>query len=302
MSPSNTHEKLDPLSLFRETIELLPEAAVIFDAEDRYLFWNAKYEEFYAESAHSPLVGQLFEDYLRQLLELKQVPAAVGRETDWLAERMARHRQPFSRYEHQIAGSRWIRVEERRLASGGTIGTRVDITELKQREFQLAYLAHHDAMTGLANRVLLQERLEGAIARSSPDAPAAVVGLDLDRFKHVNDHLGHHAGDELLRQVAVRLRGAVRSSDTVARVGGDEFVILIPDLPDPRFADDALGRIQDRVSEPYLVFGNPVAIGASAGLALIPQDGQSCDALLRHCDNAMYSAKVNGRGAQASRE
>ena len=158
------------LELLRETIEFLPEAVAIFDGQDRFVHWNRKYAEFYAWGAHLLVRGRRFEDYLRELLKLKQSPGAEGREEEWLAARMARHRLPFSSHEHEIAGGRWVKVEERRLDSGGTIGIRVDITELKQRELRLAYLAQLDVLTGLANRTLLRERIDEAMALAGTGA------------------------------------------------------------------------------------------------------------------------------------
>ncbi len=284
------------LALLRETIEFLPEAVAIFDSQDRFIHWNRKYAEFYAWGAHLLVRGRSFEDYLRELLELKQSPGADGREEEWLATRMARHRLPFSCHEHEIAGGRWVRVEERRLESGGTIGIRIDITELKQRELRLAYLAQHDELTGLGNRTLLRERIDEATTLARPDRPSSVVCLDLDRFKDVNDALGHPVGDHVLVQVADRLRLQLGPNDTAARLGGDEFAIVFAEVGRPQDAEAAVARIIGVLSEPYQVGHQRIVIGVSAGLALMPLHGRDPETLLQHADIALYRAKANGRG------
>ena len=284
------------LELLRETIEFLPEAVAIFDSRDRFVHWNRKYAEFYAWGSHLLERGRLFEEYLRELLKLKQSPGAEGREEEWLATRMARHRLPFSCHEHEIAGGRWVRVEERRLESGGTIGIRIDITELKRRELRLAYLAQHDVLTGLANRSLLRERIDAAMVLARPERPSAIACLDLDRFKDVNDALGHPVGDDVLVQVADRLRLQLGPDDTVARLGGDEFAILFAEIGKPDDAEAAVARIIAVLSEPYHVGHQRIVIGVSAGLAVMPLHGADPDTLLQHADIALYRAKANGRG------
>jgi diguanylate cyclase (GGDEF)-like protein/PAS domain S-box-containing protein len=171
-----------------------------------------------------------------------------------------------------------------------------DITELHRKDERIRHLAFHDALTGLPNRVLLQQRVEQAFDRARVDAaPFALLLIDLDRFKLVNDMLGHRAGDNLLRQVAERLRQCTQDVDTIARVGGDEFVILQPDIggsEDPeRLATQALRLL----AAPYDISGTQVAVGGSIGVALAPRDGMNFDELFGHSDLALYRAKSEGR-------
>ncbi|HEV7666134.1 MAG TPA: diguanylate cyclase, partial [Chloroflexota bacterium] len=171
-----------------------------------------------------------------------------------------------------------------------------DVTERRRAEAALAYQAMHDALTGLPNRVLLLDRLEQAIVSSRRDGTElGLLLLDLDRFKEVNDTLGHHAGDLLLQQVGTRLRSALRQGDTIARLGGDEFAMILP-------ATDAVGvvtvveNLLRRLQAPFSVEGQPVVVGASIGIAVSPEHGQEPDALMRRADVAMYVAKRSNAG------
>jgi diguanylate cyclase (GGDEF)-like protein len=157
--------------------------------------------------------------------------------------------------------------------------------------------ALHDALTSLANRALLKDRVEHALARLSREGrPIAVLFLDLDRFKAVNDTAGHTAGDQLLRMVGDRLKGCVRAGDTIARLGGDEFAILLEDLQDPRDAAMAARRMLDVLAEPFMLRDRQVTIGASIGISVGTSGRQRYETLVRDADVAMYAAKSAGRG------
>jgi diguanylate cyclase (GGDEF)-like protein/PAS domain S-box-containing protein len=171
-----------------------------------------------------------------------------------------------------------------------------DITERRQAEAALEHQALHDALTTLPNRMLLEDRLDQAIRMAQRDEqPLALFVLDLDRFKDVNDTLGHHAGDQLLQEVARRLRRSLRASDTIARLGGDEFAILLPEA-DIAAASLAAEKLVDVLEVPASLDGQEVSIGASIGLALYPEHAGDADSLLRHADVAMYVAKQTRGG------
>jgi len=178
------------------------------------------------------------------------------------------------------------------------VGVFSDITQLKDAVERLDYLAHHDPLTDLPNRLLLFARLAHCIELSSRERKsAALLMLDLDRFKDVNDSFGHLAGDELLQKVATRLTRRLRGVDTVTRLGGDEFALLLEDLSHPQDAALVATEIIEALSEPWrLSNGAEVRIGVSIGISLFPEHGKSSEALLQHADAALYRAKAEGRG------
>ncbi|MGH6841511.1 MAG: diguanylate cyclase domain-containing protein [Methylocella sp.] len=196
---------------------------------------------------------------------------------------------------------RWIYQEselvlDQRGAAVRWIGTYRDVTELFEAEARIAHMAHHDALTGLPNRMLFCERLEEALSRVRRYAEnLAVLCLDLDQFKHVNDTLGHAAGDRLLAAVAERLRKCVRDCDLAARFGGDEFAVLQLGHAGPHESGILANRIVTLLSEPYDIEGQQIVIGTSAGIALAPADGETAKQLLRNADLALYQAKEDGR-------
>ena len=178
------------------------------------------------------------------------------------------------------------------------LGVSEDIAERKRAEAQIARLAHYDPLTELPNRVLFQRHLSEALARRARKGDQlAVHFIDLDRFKTVNDTLGHPLGDELLRVAAERLRGCVREGDTVARLGGDEFAVVQAGLSDMTGATRLAERIVEAMSAPFDLQGHQVVIGASVGVAAAPSDGEDADELLKKADMALYRAKADGRGA-----
>ncbi|WP_337997420.1 EAL domain-containing protein [Oleispirillum naphthae] len=171
-----------------------------------------------------------------------------------------------------------------------------DISERKAAQARMEFLAHHDALTGLPNRRLLQDRVEQAIALSDRlGRRMAMLFLDLDQFKTINDSLGHPAGDELLRLAAARLRAALRESDTVCRLGGDEFVVVLNHVRDTESVTEAMAHIQEAIALPVTLHGTAISSTASIGVVLYPDDGGDFDTLLKKADTAMYHAKQSGR-------
>ncbi|NEX63568.1 EAL domain-containing protein [Noviherbaspirillum sp. 17J57-3] len=175
-------------------------------------------------------------------------------------------------------------------------GSVVDITERKAYEAKIRFQATHDALTGLPNRNLLRDRLEQALLNARRGKHlAAVAFIDLDQFKFVNDSLGHELGDELLKMIAGRLRSCMRAADTVARQGGDEFVIVLGNHKDCKTVEDTIGRVIEAVSRPWMARDLELRITCSVGIAVYPNDGDNAETLLRHADSAMYKAKELGR-------
>jgi diguanylate cyclase (GGDEF)-like protein/PAS domain S-box-containing protein len=192
---------------------------------------------------------------------------------------------------------RWLRVAEQPMKGGGWVSTLEDITRWREVQEQIAYMAHHDALTGLPNRALFREQLARELARTSRNEEIAVHCIDLDIFKDINDALGPPVGDQLLKEVAGRFRAALRAIDTVARIGGDEFAIIQigPEIRTPD-ASSLACRINELASEPYAIAGHQIFIGTSIGISVAPDDAADPDLLLKNAEIALHLAKEGGRG------
>jgi diguanylate cyclase (GGDEF)-like protein/PAS domain S-box-containing protein len=206
------------------------------------------------------------------------------------------------RIRHKNGSQRWVNEVKRDVmgGNGGSLGVRIslrDITDRKKMELQLRHLALHDPLTGLANRTLCLDRIRQAVERSRRRKPHSfsIIFLDLDRFKVLNDSLGHAFGDQVLIAVSELLRGSIRSLDTVSRFGGDEFVILLEELSSPREAIQAVQRIREVLRQPFSLEGHEVQLTASMGLTLGMQGAESPEDLLRNANVAMHQAKKAGR-------
>jgi len=395
----------------REAIDILPQGIVFLDSEGRYILWNKKYAEIYNKSADLFEEGAMLRDTLKVGVARGDYPDAVGREDEWIAERLEKLYHPGHRHEQTLSDGRCILIEERLTGDGGVIGLRVDITELKQREAsfrllfdgnpvpmilcsqdteriisvndaaiahygysredfeklkvsdiqafdqaapwageqtteeraartwkhvkadgalidvaiysrllvfegqpamllalmditerkraeaRLAFMAQHDGLTGLPNRILLRQRLDELLAhtRRSGDK-VAVLFLDLDNFKGINDTLGHAVGDKLLKGVTKRLRSSLREEDAVARLGSDEFAIVQAGVNRPEDVALLARRLIDAISEPYLFDGHTIISGACIGIAIAPGDGDDAEKLLKNADMALSRAKSDGHG------
>ncbi len=228
-------------------------------------------------------------------------PAAWGAHRQTLQEH-----QPFFNLEYRVRGDDgrwyWYSISGEPLFDGGGAfkgyrGVGKEISERKQAEERISYMAHHDALTGLPNRALLQDRLNQAIAQAQRlGKEVAVMFIDLDYFKHINDSLGHQVGDHLLQLVAERLQLCLRKGDSLARLGGDEFVLILPAVNDDHAAAAVAQKILDELKNALHVDGHELHVGGSIGISLYPADGKDADALMRAADTAMYHAKNKGRG------
>ncbi len=394
----------------RDIIDMLPQAVCVFDAQDRYVLWNRKYAETYPEIADLLEPGVAFADILRASISSGDMRESVEDSEKWLAQRLAKHALMGSQEEQQLRDGCWLRHDDRRLADGGAIGMRIDITELKrkeasfrmlfednpvpmlifepqtlriravnaaaialygfsreeflsksapdlhldneavtaqttfgavehsyngrmvwchktaagqdlhvlifirsviheqghglltvvadvtdrvQAEAQVHHLAHHDALTGLANRFSFQKELERSVSHRAPGRDVVLYCLDLDEFKPINDTFGHGGGDQVLRLVAARLRESVREGDFVARLGGDEFAILTEAGSTDR--NVVASRLIDAFRAPFEIGDQSVRVGISLGFAVAPRDAKTADSLLVAADTALYAAKRAGR-------
>ncbi|MCW5694829.1 MAG: EAL domain-containing protein [Pseudolabrys sp.] len=193
---------------------------------------------------------------------------------------------------------RIVRAITHPVSSGGWVVTLDDITDRQRAQAEIAHMARHDGLTGLPNRTLFNERLAAALLRVSRGDRVGVFLIDLDRFKPINDTMGHSAGDALLKEVAARLSCCLRESDTVARLGGDEFAIIQAGNGLTAADTTTLAeRLIEAVTAPFAISGQDVGIGASIGISFAPEDGNEAETLLRKADIAMYRAKADGRGA-----
>ncbi|MCK1415493.1 EAL domain-containing protein [Bradyrhizobium sp. CW4] len=383
-----------------EALEVVPEGLAVFDKDDRLVLWNSQYAEFYAASHEALAAGAPFESILRAGLARQQYPEAIGREDEWLTERLAHHALPRYSHEQHLPGDRWIRVEERRTADGGSIGVRIDITDLKRREasfrllfeenplpmwvvdtatrqllavnaamcrhygyrredlllmseqqlecgasddlvdFELhrtaggdliqvaiesrplqyegrlahvcvafditernraqeriSYLASHDVLTELPNRTALNQHLSAALERAEVTGSGfAVLCIDLDHFKEINDLFGHAVGDAVLREASRRLQEAAQGC-YVARVGGDEFIGITEEEPMSGSAELLATKMRAAFEDPIVVDGHGLKLDLCVGAALFPRDADNVVSLLANADAALYRAKHEGRGA-----
>jgi diguanylate cyclase (GGDEF)-like protein len=266
----------------------------MFDREQRLVVVNKQYAAMYNLTLDQLKPGTLARAILDARVAAGASPAARNYAADRLIDMSVGH--DYSIIDH-LRDGRVIAINHQRMDDGGWVAVHQDITAQKRVEAELAHMARYDALTGLANRALFLEKVNAALARmASHGQPFSVLMLDLDRFKAVNDSLGHAIGDALLKAVGERLRRMVRDLDVVARLGGDEFaVIQIADTNQRDQVTVLANRILAALTEPYDIDGRKIVIGTSIGISMAPKDADNADALVRHADLALYRAKSEGR-------
>jgi len=285
---------------FEAAMRYLPVGLSMFDSAQRLTMCNTAYRAIYqlAESLTRP--GTSFTEIMLNHAKEAGSPAEPKPPhelRDWMAGYFAKLAcgKQFTDMQ-QLEDGRSIFVRIGPIPGGGWVDIQEDITERRQTEAKVAHMAHHDALTDLPNRLLLCERLQQVLDSERRGEHAAILCLDLDRFKAVNDTLGHPVGDALLKLVSGRLLDCVRELDTVARVSGDEFVVLLASEEPAKAAAALASRIIEALSAPFDVNGQQVVIGTSIGIAVSPHDGTEPEALLKHADLALYRSKNEGRG------
>ena len=275
----------------------ITQGLVMFDREARIVVTNERYIEMYGLSRDIVKPGCT----LQTLIQHRKDVGLFKGDPDQYCRQILRTIAAGKTAGHLIetTDGRTVYAVEQPLADGGWVVTHDDITERKRAEEQMAFMARHDALTGLANRTLLREKMEEALARLRRRGEMfTLFVLDLDLFKSVNDSLGHPIGDLLLAAVGRRLRASIRETDTVARLGGDEFALLQTVDGNQRAAAIALAdRLLEAVNVPYEIEGNQIMIGTSIGIVLAPDDGMEVEQLLKNADLALYRAKAEGRNA-----
>lgn len=275
--------KLPPLA---EVLDLMPDAFCVVDAEGRLLYVNASFERILGYAPAEVLGRRIFE-----LVHPEDREATLRQAGQVMAGELQRHFR--NRYIHRDGHSVDIQWSARWLPEYGVrIGVAHEVTELRRNERELEHRATHDLLTGLPNRHRLHVELQYAIANAAETGSGlAVLYLDLDGFKAVNDRAGHATGDRVLREVGQRLQQGLRQGDLVARVGGDEFVALLPGCRDSRAARTIADDLRARLGLPCTLPDGPFRPDASIGIACYPRDGTDAEALLAHADRAMYISK-----------
>ena len=279
----------DPHALYAVVIEQLPQGLSMFDSGDLLLVWNRRWRDIWQLPDRLCQVGVSF----AEIIDASHGAVLICDEVAVSPDPSQMHRR---RRQWRLDDQRIIEVTVTRLASGACVALHEDVTEQHQVRQREAYLARHDGLTGLHNRAYLAEQLATQLPRTARGDELALILLDLDRFKNVNDTLGHALGDALLCQVAQRLRAHVRDGDTVARLGGDEFAVLQNGSGQPGAATVLAQRLIEVLSQPFDLDGHQAHIGCSVGIALAPFDGDTADTLLKYADLALYRAKGAGRG------
>ena len=277
----------------RSIIETTSDAYLAADESGMIVEWNSAAERTFGFSREAA-VGRRLVDVIAADQSRSLVEQALRSGDEGAVELVARHREAgdfpaeLTVWNVDVNGARTVNIFVR------------DITERRLREEQVTFMAYHDKLTGLPNRAMFEQHLELVLVRARHDGNAAgLLYLDVDRFKTVNDSLGHEAGDDLLREVAVRLRRAARSGDLVVRLGGDEFVLVLGDLPAATAATIAAAvaeRVQGAFAQPFALSGVEFATTVSIGVALFPADAGDAKSLVTAADVGMYASKRAGRG------
>ena len=288
------HELRTQNERFDAALNNMSHGLCMVDGSERIIVYNARFAELFCINKGMHF-GVTLGSLADQALTNGCKGAAALRLIVGEQQELMRKRQQFA-FIHEHEDGQTFAVSHQPLSDGGWVATYEDITERRRAESRIAYMAHHDALTDLANRVLFRQQMEHALEETARERlKMAVLCLDLDRFKDVNDSLGHETGDALLKLVADRLRGCIRQQDVVARLGGDEFAILQLAIDDQQDCAALSARIVEAISMPYDLDGQEIVIGTSIGIAVASEDNLSPDQLLKQADLALYRAKADGR-------
>jgi diguanylate cyclase (GGDEF)-like protein len=264
---------------------------LLFDASERMVICNQRYIAMYGLSANVIKPGCSFRVVVAHR---KETGSFEGNVEDYCS-RVVRDIASRTVMVVNTSDGRSIEITNHPLANGGWVATHEDITERRRTDERIAHLAHYDALTDLPNRALFREQLQCELKRVHRHEQLAVLYIDIDQFKSVNDSLGHQIGDELLKGVAARLKACVRETDVVARLGGDEFAIVQTAVGNAGDVTGLVARMYAAIRAPHDCLGHQITTDASIGIALAPQDGTDLDQLLKNADLAMYDAKADGR-------
>jgi diguanylate cyclase (GGDEF)-like protein len=287
----------DTNARFQASLENMPHGLCMFDREQRLVICNARYGSMYGLAPEMIRPGTTLLDILQARVAVGNSPAdGEGYIRDRLRD-IAPH-EPVQLVS-ELRDGRTIAADYQPMPDGGWVAVHQDITQQRASEAKIAYLAHHDPLTGLLNRTSLLEKIDEYLAHAyRQDAPFALLLLDLDRFKQVNDSYGHPAGDALLQQVGARLKAELRQTDVIARLGGDEFAIIQPAESEPHVAAGGLAqRLVDVFARPFTLDRSEVSVGTSIGIAISDEHITSAGRLMKMADLALYQTKAQGRNS-----
>ncbi|MES5486405.1 EAL domain-containing protein [Bradyrhizobium sp. INPA03-11B] len=269
----------------------MTQGLLLFDAAQRLVICNKRYIEMYGLSADVIRPGCSFRDVIVH----RHLTGSFHGDVERYVNIVLRDVGIRNTMVITTPDGRSIQVVNEPLADGGWLATHEDVTERRRTEERITHLAHYDALTDLPNRALFHEEIKRELTHVTPDSQLAVLYIDIDEFKGVNDSLGHMVGDELLKSVARTLSGVIGDGDFVARLGGDEFAIVQTGVKSELEVSDLVARIYEVIRSPYQCLGHQVTTDASIGIALAPKDGTDLDQIMKNADLAMYAAKSAGR-------
>jgi diguanylate cyclase (GGDEF)-like protein len=282
--------------LFDAALNNMSQGLLMTDHNQRVIVYNKRFLDLFAVNPDRFGLGLPINDIFARMRDARGIPASMV-ESIYLKQRGFADARQSGTFVTTTENGQSIAVSQRPIADGGWIATYEDVSEQRRAEEHIRFAAHHDALTKLPNRVLFRIRLDEMIGNVKwRDTRLALLYLDLDRFKHVNDTLGHPIGDALLEAAGRRLLSCLRGSDIVARLGGDEFAIAFESADLPTAAEQLGQRIIDALGMPYNLAGHTVIVGASIGIALAGDGEMNADTLLKNADMALYQAKAKGRG------
>jgi diguanylate cyclase (GGDEF)-like protein len=271
----------------------IPQGLVLYDASARIIICNQPYLDMFGLSPEVAKPGCTMQRLIAHRKETGSFDGDVDAFCNAIIQSVS-----LGKATRQIAeapGGRAIEIINRPLKSGGWVATIEDITQRRRAEEKIAHLAHYDGLTELPNRILFRERLEQSLQAIRPDEQLAVLYIDIDEFKSINDALGHPVGDELLKAAAERLRDCLGETDVAARLGGDEFAVIQAAIKELSETTALVDRIHAAIRQPFECMGHLITTDASIGIALAPGDGVDLDQLLKNADLALYGAKGDGR-------
>ncbi|MEH2608150.1 diguanylate cyclase (GGDEF)-like protein [Bradyrhizobium sp. AZCC 1693] len=271
----------------------IPQGLVLYDASARIIICNQPYLDMFGLSPDVAKPGCSMQRLIAHRKETGSFDGDVDAFCNAIIQTVRLGKA--TRQLTEAPGGRAIEIINRPLKGGGWVATIEDITERRRADEKIAHLAHYDGLTDLPNRILFRERLEASLKAIRPGEQLAVLYIDIDEFKSVNDALGHPTGDELLKGVAERLRGCLKETDVAARLGGDEFAVIQTAIKDRSETARLVDEIHSAIRQPMECMGHLITTDASIGIALAPGDGADLDQLLRNADLALYGAKGDGR-------